>query len=242
MRILYVFLILLLLSALPGISQDRMSSPEVLYDQTLGNQLLLYNGHSYQKMPEPYEGSPIFGDDLWNVGTVVYEDQVYTQVDLFYDTYKDKLVIEHHDLRGHPTYFYPNEGKVSYFMFNGNRFVTLSDSLRAANSIPSGYYQELFSGNITLYAKRKTGLYKEQKEGVYMPVFKVEDTYYLRANGEIKEVRSKASFKKTFPAFKKEINRFTRQNNLLFFPDHREASLIQLVRYCDTLRMGGSSL
>ncbi len=218
-----------------GQSAGTSQSPEDLYSEIFSAQLLVYNGHVYTKFPEPYDGSPIYGDDLWNEGSISYDNQVYKGIDLFYDTNQEVLVVEHFDKDGYPTYFSPNYERVDFFTLNDTKFIKISDSVAQANNIRSGYFQELFLDEIGMYAKRKTGLYKEQKQGKFIPTFKNEDTYYLKYQGTYFPIRTKGSIKKVLRDFKKQINQFDRQQNLLFFDDNREHSLLKIIQYCNAL-------
>lgn len=206
-------------------------SPEAWYNEVLSGQLLIYNGHAYYQVPEPYEGSPIFGDDLWNQGSVIYEDQLFEGIDIFYDTWRDQLVVEHHDMNGYPTYFYLPPEKVSRFRIGKNTFITLSDSIREAGGLKSGYYHVLYEGNVLFLARRKTGLYKEEKQGKFIPTFKNEDAYYLITPDGVHPIRNKRSVRRAFPSVKKELSQYARQQNLVFYEDQREGSLIRLVEY-----------
>ncbi len=230
-----ILLFLIVIAAVPAVAQEVKDSPSGIYTRTFANQLLIYNGPEYTKFPEPYDGSPIFGDDLWNTGSVTYDGQEFRDIEIFYDIYLDVLVIEHFDMNGHPTFFTPDAKKITRFNMNGEEFITIPEKDRETYNISDGYYHVLHHGNISLYAKRKVSLYDEERDGKFLPTFKTEDKFFIKYDGAYYEARNKKVFRKIFREQRKEINQFARDNRLLFFTENRENSLYQLTTFIDGL-------
>lgn len=214
---------------------DGYSKALSLYASAMEDQLQLYNGRLYIPFPDPYLGTPYFKGDIWNSGSVFFDGQRYDSVDLFYDVHKDLVVVEHYDRSGVPTFLFLAQERVDFFTLDGDLFINLPDSTVQANAIPAGYYHVAHDGQLKLHIKRETGLYKEQKNNKFIPSFKVEDKYYLVYENKYYPVRTKASFKKVLKPFRKQINAFSRENNLIFLNDNRENVILQLTKYCDQL-------
>jgi hypothetical protein len=218
-----------------GSQSDGLENAISLYSTATEEQLLLYNGRLYIPFPEPYLGTPYFNGDIWTKGTVLFNDHLYVDIDMFYDVHKDRLVVEHHDRNGFPSFLYLDPFRVSYFTLDDALFVTLSDSVRSANNLPEGFFQLVHEGEVSFYVKRSTQVYKEQKEGKYIPNFKIEDKYYLMYENTFHQVRTKSAIKKIMRPYKKQLNAFARENNLIFMENTRENALKRLIMYCDEL-------
>ena len=102
------------------------------YERALGTQKRLYNGSRYLAPDHELEEHPYFVSPDWLTGSVFYDGELFTDVPLMYDLYKQMLVVEHSG-SGHSLRLL--EEKVKHFTIDGHYFERINkDSV--ANSLP----------------------------------------------------------------------------------------------------------
>src|SRR5688500_435147 len=120
------------------------------YHKYTDKQARLYNGFLHIGYSHKIEGNAYYPDQNWNKGTVIYDGIVFPDVSMMYDVYKDELVILHF----HRLMLTLHNEKIKEFNWGNSRFIRYVRDSTQKNSLTTGFYQELYGGKITLFAKR----------------------------------------------------------------------------------------
>ena len=95
---------------------------EEIYNGFIYGQSRLYNGSEHRDYLSRDEEHPYFGADDWSYGDILYDDELYKNVPLFYDLSRDKVISEH-VLNGAKLELVSE--KISRFSMGGHTFVKL---------------------------------------------------------------------------------------------------------------------
>ena len=93
----------MIFSALGTASRQRRHSvcrscpnyKQSLFEKDIKEQSRLYNGTEYRDYLSQDDEHPYYGVDDWSFGDVVYDDELYHHVPVFYDLSRDRLITEH---------------------------------------------------------------------------------------------------------------------------------------------------
>ncbi len=219
MRILQVIFFFLSFSACLAQAPDG-SAPVLSHGQdsmvtayySVRDSLLLYNGRQFYGYPTSIEGHAFYGTGDVGSGSVLYNNVWYHHVLLYYDIYKDELIVRH------PPPFEVNVivfgANVSRFIVNGQTFIYLNRD--KDNVLTDGLYQELATGNVTLLAKRKK-LLEEKINGLQLEArFIAKDNFFLVRDGVYHPIRKEAELMSLLNDKREELYQFKRANALKF--------------------------
>ena len=242
MRRIFALGMLLLLAALtvayPQSSADTtfLRTAKVntvsLYKQVLRAQSRLNNGRKYRASPHSLEEHPYYLSEDWITGSVVYDGEYFTEINLMYDLQQHVLVSEH----------YPSgnaielvDEKLRSFTLQGHYFEKINaDSV--ANSLPkTDFYEILYGGETKVVAHRQKLLRNEIDAQTIETNYDVRYRYFLFKNGVFFSVKSKSSMLKLMSDKKQELKRFLRQHKTAFQLD-RELMLKKLAEHYDSLK------
>ena len=207
----------------------QYAAAPAIFQYELDNQYEIFNGQEYIE-PYAYQGSTFFmNNNQMAMGTVVYNDHTYTNVQLNYDAYIDGLLGFNQLLHGR---FVLKPHKVARFELRGHRFINITPALN--NSIKSGYYEELYGGTTTLLAKRiKTRRDQLAIEGV-LPIYEDKTELFLLKNNVYQKVKSKGDVVKVLKDQQEKVNSFIKLKGLKF-NDDRERSIALVAAYYDQI-------
>jgi hypothetical protein len=201
----------------------------VYFDQ-LGDQSRLFNGSLYAGIDLTFEkGSPFFISDKASSGSVVYDSIFYPNLAIFYEDYRQILVVVDHafPLR------LVNE-KVSAFNIADHHFEYVFSDLN--QGIPkSDFYEVLYNGRSRLlkHTSKKIREVLSSSEGLrrYMDEF---DDYYIKGRVSYFKISSKRELFNFAGDHKKEIQRFIRKNKLDLKND-KDNTLSQVAAFYDQI-------
>ena len=232
------------LSSLPAVSQSigladsgavaaAVEAATTRYTKAIGDNSLLYTGPEYLDYNKPYmKGNQFFGLGKPQIGAVHYHGTLYTKVPLLYDMKLDQVVIQPPT---NPLQFKLVDEHVKSFVIDGHTFTRIIKDDTVRYSIPTGYYDLLVDGNAKVLAKRtkktqtRRGLYG--LEGSYLE----EAKFYLQKNNEFHPVTSRQSIVRLLSDKKTALDSYARQHRLQFKKASQEASVIELVKYYNSL-------
>jgi hypothetical protein len=201
----------------------------VYYDQ-LGDQSRLFNGSLYHGIDLTFQkGTPYFLTDKTSNGSVVYDGIFYPNLAIFYEDYRQFLVVLDHAFQLQLI----NE-KVSAFTIADHHFEYVSAG-GLNNGIPlSGFYEVLYNGRSRLLkhtSKKIREVLSTSELRRYMDEF---DNYYIRGKSGYFAVNSKRALFNFMSDHKKDVQRFIRKNNL-DFKDDMDNTLVQVAAYYDQI-------
>jgi hypothetical protein len=98
-------------------------------------------------------GNPFYGDGNWIKGSYSRDGLVFNNLNLRYDILNDGLLCIHYEASG-PVVIELNKILVSSFVLNGHTFINF-DLFKPDLKAEGGYYEELASGQASMYIKWK---------------------------------------------------------------------------------------
>lgn len=199
------------------------------YTAGLDMNVSLYNGPEYPYYQfRIHEGHPYFDSSSFVFGSVTYGDIYYDNSALLFDLVTGELVVRHHkNFSG----ILLDKHLVRSFSLGGHTFLNLSDP---GQSIPQGYYDRLYNGDIKVFARR-VKYFSEQASGNDI-LKKVYDrvSYYIFNEGNYIPIRSEGQLLSIFKDKRREVQQQLRRKKIRF-RSNRELAIIEAASYYDRL-------
>ena len=176
-----------------------------------------------------YENFPYYMNSDFTPASIVYKKNYYPNQKVRVDLYKEQLILLP---PGKQSGVIADFQKVDKVYMYDKTFVRLIPPKESG--LKPGFYI-LLSGKekIQLYRKEYFVLEQKLEQKGAINVFRPYTRYYLSYNGRYYPVKNKRSFSKLFPQYKKEINKFAKDNKL-DFKRNTDESLIALSGRCET--------
>jgi hypothetical protein len=197
------------------------------YNALIGGQSRLYNGIEYPDYYSHNDEHPYFLIDDWGHGNVVYDDEFYGDVDLFYDLSKDAVITEH-KLTGGKIQLISN--KVSRFTLNDHLFVRLAKD--KAGVIGESFYEVLYDGKVKVYARRQKWSQSRADVNGITYYFSTINWLYILKDGVYTQVKSKKSVYGVFKDHRKDLTGVLRTRKVRYRKE-RERSVVILAEEYD---------
>lgn len=201
--------------------------PHQVFDGFLkeaGDQAEMFAGKMEQGYsPSIYLNHPYWLADDFSSGEVMYGGLRYKDVQLRYDAYRKQLVVKTPEKR--MDVMVPMH-KVETFTLGGTKFERRNGEMMA---ILYASPQMELAEQVDMAMKQKlVDNAKVQME------FARHTRYFLMCGGQAHEVSKLKTVLELFPEWKKELRSFARKRGLNF-REHRQSSLVALVREADRL-------
>lgn len=177
----------------------------------------LYNGYEYKEFVVNNHdlGIPYFLSNTWQNGTVVYNDQLYTQVDLLYDIVNNKVITHPYNSIIKVELIYD---KIEQFTIQNHVFVRLKDLTGTDN-----FYERLVDGKSALYALRKKVISKKVGSGKVTQVFTDKSVYFILINGKLVPLKTRSDLFKAIPESKSQIKEHLAEKKIRFGRNFEQA-------------------
>jgi hypothetical protein len=238
MTISRLCLVGLLLAAIPCVGQQSLPDTAFLssarknqielYASLIKGQTRLNNGSQYRDYLARNDEHPYFGIDDWAYGTIVYDDEFYENVAMFYDISRDKIITEH-SLNGAKLELISE--KIRRFTMSKHIFVRLNPD--EAKVITEGFYEVLYDGKTKVYARREKFLQQNVGSNTIVLTFEQKNKLYILKDGIYYPVKSKDSVIEVFADKKQDIKVFMKKSGTKFKSD-RENAIAGLASFYDT--------
>ena len=202
--------------------------PVVNYLQQAGDYADIYNGKMeavYNVIQ--YKNFPYYVRSDFTNASIVYRNNYYPDQQVRLDLYKEQLILMPPGKQFGVIVGFQNVEKVYMYSKTFVRLIPPKES----GLKPGFYIQLLEKEKMQLYCKEYFNL--EQRELIYSG-FARGVRYYLLYNGQYYTVKNKGSFSKLFPRYKKQINKFAKDNKLNF-KQNTDVSLTSLAACCEEL-------
>ena len=194
-----------------ALHEQAMNNVIALYKDAMKENLRLYNGREYLYSGHDAKGFPYFKSSDILKGTVMYDENIYTNVPMYYDLVNDALVIKDY------TQNFPIKlltEKIKYFVIDGDKFINAAADSAFTADMAKGFYEELYRNKTIVFAKKqKIVSQKTSSEGSEFS-YKEFDAYFIYYNGKIDKVSSEKSVLNVFKKRKNELRRFINTNKL----------------------------
>lgn len=220
-RVFLLMAVCLLCGAMKAQQQQRLFDE---YLEEAGDQAEMFVGRIEPGYPSTiYSNHPYWGFDDFLQGDVMYKGLLYRNVPLRYDAYLQQLVVKTPVKQSNvcvPMHL------VEKFTMEGTEYARRNGEFMAI----------LFSAPRLELVEQVQVTLKEELIGTekVLQEFRHKVKYYVLQDGQMREVDKMKSVIRLFPEFKKELKLFAKMNHLNF-KEHRQSSLISLIRYADEL-------
>ncbi|HTE31920.1 MAG TPA: hypothetical protein VK666_16175, partial [Chryseolinea sp.] len=172
---------------------------------------------------------PYFGLDDWSDGSIMYDDEFYDNVQMFYDISRDRVITEH-ILNGAKIELITE--KVSHFTINGHKFVHLIQD--PSRVIVSGFHEVLYDGKTKVYARREKYLRSRAESNAIAYSFEEKNRLYIFKDGKYHAVRSKGSVWDVFTDKKQDLKPLFNKTKISF-KSSREEAIVRIAEQYDAL-------
>jgi hypothetical protein len=210
--------------------KEALLNVKDVYFNLIGDQAAKYNGSQYPGYTVSFaEGHPYFRENKMSIGSIVYDNIEFNNVNLLYDEVADKLILQDSTHRIQLL----NE-RLSSFTLQGSQFVKLIKT-DYPPLLRTGFYQILSKGPITLYKKETKKIINKISNGNELSVlFEINQNYFIEKNHAYIEIKRKKDLLSLLKEHGKEINVFIKINKLKFKKD-KDNTMIQLIEYYNQL-------
>lgn len=188
----------------------------------------LYSGQIVSRYsPVIYQGTPYYNGDNYVMGNIVFNGIIYPDMSIILDLYKQQALIVN---PANYIVVIPHE-RIQKICIGDKTFMWITPGENSGLK-NSGFYISYFDGE-------KVDLLCEERFSIPDPkaipiVFENKVRYYLGIGGEYHLMRSKGDFLGLFPKYKKQINKYAKDNKLNF-KTAKAQSMTALAAFCDKL-------
>jgi len=202
-----------------------------VYAAAVGSNARLYTGSQYKEVEvHDYDaGHPFFYSNDWSTGSVFYDGQHYTRVDMLYDVTLDKVIIENPYSDAKIELI---QDRVAGFSMAGHHFVHLAADTSSRSNLPSGFYDVLYNNGLKVFAKRSKEIVQKIDTGLEKKNFKEKNRYFIYKKGIYFPVKSKSSLLRVL-GDRKTILKREIANHKIDFNQNRESAISQVARFYD---------
>lgn len=205
------------------------------FDQTFGKENLdINNGVLYTNPYKTLDNNTLyFLNDKFEKGDLTYNGQIYYNVSLKYDLYRDLLILNQFnasDLLGITL----NNEKVNAFTILNSNFIRIVKEKYNYPEFSTGYYETIsLSENLIFYIKHSKAIQKKIKDDGSYYYFKDNNLFYLDYKKVLYAITGKNDLIKLFPEQKKQINEFYLSNRSIRKSDLNQF-MKNLMKYINT--------
>jgi hypothetical protein len=181
----------------------------ITYDSIIGKEnLLITNGLFHNNNFKVVDNQNIyFSSEKYTIGNIKYNDQLYFDLYLKYDTFNDDLIFRPKGDSEKNGIILPKDKIISFEIYD-KTFRNI-ENLEIENSFPTGYFEEKFSSSdfkllIKHKKTKKDVLIKNTLQNIFYPF----EEYYILKNKKLERIKSKNKIIKLFPEKKDYINSY----------------------------------
>jgi hypothetical protein len=202
---------------------------EKLYSRFIYGQSRLFNGSQYRDYYSQNDEHPYFGVDDWSYGYVVYDEEYYENVPLFYDLSRDKVISEH-ILNGAKLELVSE--KITRFSLAGHTFVRLQKD--DAKIIDAGFYDLLYDGQTKVYARREKMLQQKVESNDIVPRFEERNRLFILKDGKYFPANKKRPVIDILRDRRQDLKSYINKNKIRFKPT-RESAVVRVAEFYDSI-------
>jgi len=198
-----------------------------LYTEYIGGQTRMNNGSEHRDYLSRNDEHPYFGVDDWSFGTMIYDEEFYENVPLFYDLNRDKVITEH-SINGAKLELISE--KIARFSLAGHTFQRLKRD--ESKIITEGFYDLLYDGKTKVFVKREKSLQQRVESNDIIFNFEQKNRVYVFKDGVYHPVRKKSTLLEVFKDKKPEVRAFLNKSGVKY-KRNRENSITRVAEFYD---------
>jgi hypothetical protein len=200
-----------------------------IYYKSAGENSHLYNGSEYVPLNTLNHKNPFFETSTLQNASISYDGIVYNNVPLQYDIFNEEIIINRYNQNFRIKLV---NNKINWFSIYGHAFIRIEHDSSTKILPDAGFYDQLYSGTVTVFAKRKKKLEENIAQNVINSQFVEDDHFFIKKDNIYYPVNSKKSTFKVFKDRKKEVQKLMRKNKVKFKPS-LEFGIVKAAQYYD---------
>jgi len=198
-----------------------------LYTDYIVGQTRLNNGSEHRDYLARNDEHPYFGVDDWQYGSIVYDEESYENVPMFYDLSRDKVITEH-SINGSKLELISE--KIARFSLAGHTFQRLKRD--PSRMISEGFYDVLYDGKTKVFVRREKALQQKVESNDIIFNFQQKNRVYVLKDSVYHPVRKKSSLLDVFGDKKQEVRAFLNKRGTKYKAD-RENAIARVAEFYD---------
>ncbi len=202
------------------------------YAANIGAASYLYNGTFYAPYWNGVRGNPFFLSGEFQPGNIYYDGVSYSDVPILYDIMRDELVIKNYAKDADITLLVE---KIRQFTVGAHQFVRIAADSSRESFLPTGFYEKLYAGHITVYAKHEKKIERSLKAEDNFSKFTQYDRYYLEKNGVYHPINSESEILSVLKDRRKDVREMLNRKDIRFKKDPA-GTLVQIATLYDGLK------
>jgi hypothetical protein len=208
---------------------ESLANIHQVYLKQIGDNAQIYHGREFIRNGQKATGFPFFESDNLLVGSVSYQGTLYPGKNVYYNIVNDELITNNY-LNNAFIVLAPE--KVDSFVIQQHVFVPLISD-KSNHLEKDGYYDQLYSGEPGLYAKREKRLVvgSGSEETKYIQ----HDDYFIKLKNVFYAVDGKSELLDVLKDQADVLKKYIRTNKLNFKKD-LESSLVLATIYYSQLK------
>jgi hypothetical protein len=209
--------------------KESLANIHQVYLKQIGDNAQIYHGREFIRNGQKANGFPFFESDNLLVGSVSYQGTIYPDKNVYYNIVADELVTNNY-LNNAFIVLAPE--KIDSFIIRQHVFVPLISD-KSNHLEKDGYYDQLYSGEPGLYAKREKRLVvgSGSEETKYIQ----HDDYFIKLKNVFYAVDGKSELLEVLKDQADVLKKYIRTNKLNFKKD-LESSLVLTTIYYSQLK------
>ena len=194
---------------------------------------VLFNGPEYVNRTSPGTiGHPFFETAEPHPGTIMYRGARFQNIPLNYDLALDQVLLSY---PGQVATVQLVPDQITTFSLGSHQFVRLLADSSAKSAAPTGFYEVLLPGPVSLLARHTKRVERTTVQQNLRLTFRQTDQLFVRTASTVAPVGNLKDVLALLPAHKAEVQRYARQQQLRFSSAQREASFLSALRYYASL-------
>lgn len=200
------------------------------YNNLTESQSRLYNGIVHESYPYQIKGHAYYISPELAVGSITYDELAYANVPLLYDLYKDQVIVRHYN--GFSVIGLVSE-KVDSFSLHNHHFIRLKADSIHGSVIATGFYDQVYKGNVSMLVKRWKIINEITKDQVEKE-FASRNNYYIVKGSTYYPIKKYKDLSAIFKDKAKEIKQHLKKSGIKFRKE-RENAILEATVYYDSL-------
>jgi hypothetical protein len=190
---------------------------------------VLFNGPEYVNRTLPSTiGHQFYLSAEPQLGTITYRGAQFQDVRLSYDLTSGQVVLSY---PGPPVTIILVPEQVTTFSLSGHQFVRLLADSTTKSGVPTGFYEVLLPGPVSLLARRTKRLEQTTVQQSLKLEFRQTDQLFVRTANAVAPANNLKEVLALLPTHKPEVQRYARRLKLRFSPPQRETSALKTLQY-----------
>jgi hypothetical protein len=203
-----------------------------IYYNFIGENNHLNNGSEYVTPFYRESMHPYYKTILFSPGSVVYDDISYSNIALMYDIINDQLITNRYKMNYRIVLV---NDKIKSFSLLGHNFVRIVQDSNSKSGISTGYFDQLYSGNLKVFVKRQKKREEILRDNELIARIVENDIVYIQKGEIYLPIKNKKTLFSVFRDQKNDLRKYLRRNNINF-KENPENAIVKSAEYIDQLK------